>query len=328
MTDSLASDSFPYFGEEHAMLRNTLRRFIADRVLPYGDAWEEQGFVPREVLREMGSLGLLGMRFAPEHGGAGLDTLANVVLAEELGRCTYGGFAVTVLVHTDMASPHLYHAGTAEQLDRWMPDITAGRKITAVAMTEADAGSDLASMRTNARKVDGGYRAERRQDVHHQRRARRPLFRRRQDRRRRPQPSHHDVRASRRARRASASRARSRKPAGCRSDTAELVFEDCFVPDENVIGEDGRGFYALVKNLQNERIVIGAHGAGRSHEGHRDHARLGQAAPGLRRGAVGEAGHPPAPVDARWPRSRRPARSSSTRPGATARARTSSRKCR
>ena len=116
MMDSLASDSFPYFGEEHAMLRRTLRRFIADRVLPHGDAWEEQGFVPREVLREMGSLGLLGMRYAPEHGGAGLDTLANVVLAEELGRSTYGGFAVTVLVHTDMASPHLYHAGTPEQL--------------------------------------------------------------------------------------------------------------------------------------------------------------------------------------------------------------------
>jgi len=65
---------------------------------------------------------------------------------------------VTVLVHTDMASPHLYHAGTPEQLARWMPDITAGRKITAVAMTEADAGSDLASMRTSARKVEGGYR--------------------------------------------------------------------------------------------------------------------------------------------------------------------------
>ena len=148
MTEPLGSDSFPYFGEEHTMLRRTIRRFIADRVTPFADAWEEQGFVPREMLREMGALGLLGMRYAPEYGGGGLDTLANAVLAEELGRSTYGGFAVTVLVHTDMASPHLYHAGTRAQLERWMPDITAGRKITAVAMTEADAGSDLASMRT------------------------------------------------------------------------------------------------------------------------------------------------------------------------------------
>ena len=80
--------------------------------------------MPREVLREMGSLGLLGMRYAPEYGGAGLDTLANAVLAEELGRSTYGGFAVTVLVHTDMASPHLLPRRQPEQLERWMPDIT------------------------------------------------------------------------------------------------------------------------------------------------------------------------------------------------------------
>ena len=112
MTEPIAIDSFPYFGEEHTMLRHTIRRFIADRVTPFGDAWEEQGYVPRETLREMGALGLFGMRYAPEYGGAGLDTLANAVLAEELGRSTYGGFAVTVLVHTDMASPHLYHAGT------------------------------------------------------------------------------------------------------------------------------------------------------------------------------------------------------------------------
>jgi acyl-CoA dehydrogenase len=103
MTEPLGNDSFPYFGEEHTMLRATIRRFIADRVLPNGDMWEDQGYVPREVLIEMGSLGLLGMRYAPEYGGSGLDTLANAVLAEELGRSTYGGFAVTVLVHTDMA---------------------------------------------------------------------------------------------------------------------------------------------------------------------------------------------------------------------------------
>ena len=116
MTEAIAADSFPYLGEEHTMLRHTLRRFVADRVQPFADAWEEQGFVPRETLREMGALGLFGMRYAPEYGGSGLDTLANAVLAEELGRSTYGGFAVTVLVHTDMASPHLNNAGTREQL--------------------------------------------------------------------------------------------------------------------------------------------------------------------------------------------------------------------
>ena len=120
MTEPIASESFPYFGEEHRMLRHTLRRFIAERVTPVADAWEEQGSVPREILLEMGALGLLGMRYAPQFGGQGLDTLANAVLAEELGRSTYGGFAVTVLVHTDMASPSACAANTMRSFCRFL----------------------------------------------------------------------------------------------------------------------------------------------------------------------------------------------------------------
>ena len=118
----------PYFTPEHEMLRDTIRRFVAERVLPQADAWEEAGFVPRDVLREMGALGLLGIRYDARHGGSELDTLSTVVLAEELGRSTYGGFAVTVLVHTDMASPHLQNAGSEAQKERYMPDIVAGRR--------------------------------------------------------------------------------------------------------------------------------------------------------------------------------------------------------
>ena len=80
MHEALGCDSFPYFGEEHTLLRHTIRRFIADRVLPVADRWEEQGYVPREILTAMGALGLLGMRYAPEYGGQGLDTLAGAVL--------------------------------------------------------------------------------------------------------------------------------------------------------------------------------------------------------------------------------------------------------
>jgi acyl-CoA dehydrogenase len=263
MTEPIANERFPCFGDEHDMLRRTIRRFIADKVLPHGDAWEEQGFVPREVLREMGSLGLFGMRYAPEHGGGGLDTLANVVLAEELGRSTYGGFAVTVLVHTDMASPHLFHAGSRAQLERWMPDICAGHKITAVAMTEPDAGSDLASMRTTARKVAGGYVLNGAK-----------MFI--------TNGVHGDLvfvaaKTGEAGRNHSLSMfavekgtpgfrvARPLKKTGwLSSDTAELVFEDCFVPEANLLGEEGRGFYALVKNLQNERLVLSAQALGES----------------------------------------------------------------
>src|SRR5919106_725777 len=97
------------------MLRETIRRYVDKEIVPRAHAWEEQGFVPREVLREMGALGFLGLRHPQEYGGAGLDARATALLAEELGRSSFGGFAITVLVHTDMASPHLVHAGNAEQ---------------------------------------------------------------------------------------------------------------------------------------------------------------------------------------------------------------------
>lgn len=140
----------PYFTEEHEMIRDQIRRFIETEVVPYGDAWEEAGKVPREIFTKMGALGMLGMRYPEQYGGAGLDTLASVVIAEETGRSTFGGFSADLLVHTDMASPHLANVGTAEQLARWMPSITSGDKICAVAVTEAGAGSDVAGMRTRA----------------------------------------------------------------------------------------------------------------------------------------------------------------------------------
>jgi acyl-CoA dehydrogenase len=263
MYEPPSTTAWPYFNEVHEMLRETIRRFVADRVLPHGETWEEQGFVPRDILQEMGALGLLGMRYAPEHGGSGLDTLANVVLAEELGRSTFGGFAITVLVHTDMASPHLFHGGSPEQLARWMPGITSGRTITAGAMTEADAGSDLAGMRTTARPVAGGYMlngakmfitngaladlvfvAAKTGDGEGGRHRRMTML-----------AVEKGTPGFKVARRLDKTGWRS-------SDTAELVFENCFVPEDNRIGAEGQGFYALVRNLQNERIVLAAQAVG------------------------------------------------------------------
>jgi acyl-CoA dehydrogenase len=263
MTDPIGSNVFPYFTEEHEMLRETLRRFIADKVIPNGDQWEQDGLVPREILREMGSLGLLGMRYDPEYGGAGLDTVANAVFAEELGRSTYGGFTATVLVHTDMASTHLNHAGTDEQKKRWMPRITAGEIITAIAMTEPSAGSDLASMRTTAKKVAGGYKLNGSKmfitnGVH----ADLYFVAAKTGE---PGRNHHMTMFAVEKGAEGFSVARELDKHGWwSSDTAELVFEDCFVPDDQVIGTEGRGFYALVGNLQNERIVLGAQSCGES----------------------------------------------------------------
>ena len=251
----------PYFTAEHEMLRSTVRRFIEERVKPEADAWEEAGFVPRAVLREMGELGLLGIRYDSRHGGSELDTLATVVLAEELGRSTYGGFAITVLVHTEMASPHLRHAGTPEQLDRYMPDIVRGRRIAAIAMTEADAGSDLAGMRTSARRecdqwVLNGTKMFITNGVHGDIifvAAKTGASGRNRD------ISMFIVEKGTPGLRV----ARPLKKQGwLSSDTAELVFDDCRIPARNLLGEENRGFYALMKNLQNERIVMGAQAMG------------------------------------------------------------------
>ena len=251
----------PFFSAEHEMLRSSLRRFIQERVLPFADTWEEQGQVPREVLRQMGELGFLGIRYPSAFGGSELDTLATVVLAEELGRSTYGGFAITVLVHTDMASPHLFHAGNAAQMQRYMPDIIAGKKIAAVAMTEADAGSDLQSMRTTARRDATGWVLNGSKmfitngvhgDVYFVAAKTGETGRGREismfivDK---GTPGFHVARPL-------------KKTGWLSSDTAELVFDNCHLPPEALLGEENRGFYALMKNLQNERIVLGAQAMG------------------------------------------------------------------
>src|SRR3981189_2002096 len=101
-----------YFGEEHELLRAQIRRFVDEEIKPRALQWEQDGMVPRDVLRRMGELGFLGIRYPAEYGGSEMDTLATAVLAEELGRSTFSGVAITVLVHTDMASGHLYNAGS------------------------------------------------------------------------------------------------------------------------------------------------------------------------------------------------------------------------
>ena len=247
-----------YLTEEHVALRDQVARFLAKEVEPNGEAWEEQGYVPREVLRKMGELGFFGITYPAEYGGAEADALTALVFAEAISRTTFGGFAATVLVHTDMASPHLVNAGSREQLDKYLPAVIRGERITAVAVTEPDAGSDVAAIRTRARKdgdswVLNGAKMFITNGVHAD------LY----------------FVAARTDREAKGSRGismfivekglpgfrvgRALKKSGwlC-SDTAELVFEDCRVPAENLLGEENAGFYAVMKNFQTERIAAAA----------------------------------------------------------------------
>lgn len=251
----------PFFTPEHEMLRASVRRFVEERVMPIAADWEEAGAVPREILTEMGALGFLGIRFPEQYGGSALDTLATVVLAEELGRSTFGGFAITVLVHTDMASPHLAHAGNADQLRRYLPDLIAGRRIAAVAMTEADAGSDLAGMRSTARRTAAGWVLNGSKmfitngvhgDVYFVAARTGPPGRGREISMFIVDKGAPGFRVARPL----------RKQGWLSSDTAELVFEDCELPADALLGDEHRGFTALVRNLQNERIVLAAQALG------------------------------------------------------------------
>jgi len=240
-----------------ALLRDTLRRYVEKEVVPHGATWEAQGCVPREVLRQMGRLGFLGLRYAEEYGGGALDARATALLAEELGRSTFGGFAITVLVHTDMASPHLANAGTKEQIAKYLPKIVSGEAITAVAVTEPDAGSDVKAIRTSARR-EGGEWVLNGAKMFITNGALADLY----------------FVAAKTEPAAGAKGVsmfmvekgapgftvgRTLDKMGWRSsDTAELAFENCRVPAANLLGEENRGFYAIMKNFQNERIAIAA----------------------------------------------------------------------
>jgi acyl-CoA dehydrogenase len=256
----------PHFGEEHELLRTQVRRFVDEVVRPHGEAWEKAGSIPRDVLRRMGDLGFLGIRHPGEYGGSGADALSSAVLAEELARSTFGGFTVTVLVHTDMASPHLSGSGSPEQKRRYLPGIVSGEILTAVAVTEPDAGSDVAAMRTTARR-DGDHWVLNGAKIFITNGVSADLV----------------FVAARTDPRAKGSRGismfivergtpgfsvgRKLEKQGWRSsDTAELVFEDCRIPAAHLLGEENKGFYSIMRNFQNERLVIAAMAVGEATE--------------------------------------------------------------
>ena len=251
-----------YLTEEHVALREQVARFIAREVEPHGAAWEEQGCVPREVLRKMGELGFFGITYPVEYGGSDADALTSLVFAEALSRSTFGGFVVTALVHSDMASPHLVNAGSKAQLDQYLPGIIRGELITAVAVTEPDAGSDVAGIRTRARRDGAGWVLNGAK-----------MFI--------TNGVHADLYfvAARTDAEAKGSRGISMlivekgrpgfrvgraldKTGWLCSDTAELLFEDCRVSEGNLLGEENAGFYAVMKNFQRERIAAAAMAVG------------------------------------------------------------------
>lgn len=234
--------------------------FVQKEVTPHGDAWEEAGKVPREVLRKMGSLGMLGLRIPEEHGGLGLGMLASATFSEALGASTFGGFDVTVLVHTDMSGPHLVNSGSPEQLERWLPTVLTGETVLSIGVTEPDAGSDVAGIRTSAVKDGDGWRINGTKTyITNAVYGDMTIVAARTD----PSNRYGITMFLVPADTPGFSVAKKLVKHGwlC-SDTAELVLDDVWVPDDQVLGTVHRGFYETMRNFQNERMVLIGMGVG------------------------------------------------------------------
>ena len=245
------------FTPEHELLRKTVRAFVEREVVPHVDEYEEAGRIPRELWRRLGELGLLGLEFPTEYGGAGGDFLSSVVLGEEMARCRSGGVAFSVLVHTDMSSPWLTRFGTEAQKRRYLPGIVSGETVCALGITEPGAGSDMASISTRAvrdgdRYLITGAKTFITNGVHGD-----LYFVAARTGPGTPDRRHAGISMFlvEKGRPGFTVSRRLDKMGMRASDTAELAFHDCPVPAEGLLGVEGRGFQQLAAGLQRERVM-------------------------------------------------------------------------
>ena len=244
----------PILEAEHESFRQTVRSFLEKEVVPFHDQWEKDGVVPRELWTKAGAQGLLCFDVAEEYGGPGVkDFRYNMVMAEELTRAGVNGPGF--LVHTDIIVPYLSSLGTDEQKRRWLPGCVSGDIITAIAMTEPGAGSDLQGIRTTA--VDKGD--------HYVLNGSKTFISNgilsdlvivvaRTD----AEAGHKGISLLVVERgMAGFERGRNLEKMGLKAqDTAELFFDNVVVPKENLLGEEGSGFISLMMNLPQERLSI------------------------------------------------------------------------
>ncbi len=245
------------FRDEHEIFRNSVRQFVEKEVIPHTEEWEENGEIPRSIWRRMGELGFLGIEYPEEYGGAGADFIYTLVFMEEISRCGAMGFPISVSVHTDMASPYL-RLGTEEQKIKYLPQIIKGEKICAIAVTEPSGGSDVSGIHTYARR-DGGCYILNGSKIFITNGVNADIYFVAARVGRINESDHHKgisiFLVEKEASGLKVGRKLDKMGWLC-SDTAELFFEECRVPVENLLGEEGEGFHEIMKNFQRERIVM------------------------------------------------------------------------
>jgi acyl-CoA dehydrogenase len=244
---------FP-FSEEHRIFRRAVRRFVEEEILPYVNTWEEAGLVPKELYRKMGERGFLGIRFPQEYGGAESDIWNTLVFCEEIGRSRSRGLAMSVLVHTDMSSPYLAKFGSDALKKKYLPALIRGDKVGAIALTEPSGGSDVAGIKTTAKKKNGHYLLTG-SKVFITNALNGDLFFTvcKTD----PSAGHRGISMVivERGTPGFEIQKLPKKLGMHASDTGELAFDHCKVPVENLVGEEGQGFYYTMQGLQNERLA-------------------------------------------------------------------------
>ncbi len=244
-----------YFTKEHDQVRKAAREFFKKEINPYVDEWEEQGTAPlHEIFKKMGDLGFLGIRYDPKWGGEGLDYWYELAFQEELGSIDCGGVPMAIAVQTSMSTPSIDQFGSDYLKETYLKPAIAGDMVSAIAVTEPDAGSDVAALKTTAKKegdyyilngsktfITNGTQADFL-----------TLLARTSD-----EPGYHSFGlfvvptnipgfvVSKKL-----------DKLGMRSsDTAELFFDNMKIPAENLIGEEGEGFIYQMQQFQHERFV-------------------------------------------------------------------------
>lgn len=241
-----------FFSEEHNAFRETMRRFVEKEVKPNAEKWEEQGCYDKAIFQRMGELGFLGVHYPSEYGGLDADFKTHLVFWEEICRSGISGFAMSTMVHTDYGTASLVHAGNHELKKKYVGDICNGRKLFAIGITEPNHGSDVANIETRAIDEGDHYRISgskmfitngtQADVINTVVRTGGPGVK-----------GVSLVLVDTNTKGFSVGR-KLHKMGMLSSDTAELVFEDCLVPKENLIGKEGQGFTYLMAGLERERL--------------------------------------------------------------------------
>jgi alkylation response protein AidB-like acyl-CoA dehydrogenase len=244
------------FDDDHDQLRESIRAFVQREIVPHVGEWEQTTF-PDQIVRRMGELGLLGLSMPERYGGQGGDYFANIVLAEEIARSGSGGLLMGLSVHTDMVMPPILEFGTEEQKERYLVPGIAGEQMYCLGITEPDAGSDVAGIRTRAARDGGEYVINGSKTfITNGHRADMIVLVTKTDPESSP-PTHEgftlflvpmDTPGVVREQKLD-------KMGMHASDTALLAFQDVRVPDTAVLGEVGKGFFHIMWELQAERLI-------------------------------------------------------------------------